>query len=189
MRKLILIKHAAPQVVPTEPPEKWHLSDRGRGSCALLAEKLAAHHPQIILSSLEAKAIETAQLVAAHLKVPVHTRPNLHEHDRSNVPHMRSGEFISMIELLFRKPDERVLGKETATQALERFSVAVDKIIAEESAETLAIVSHGTVIALYLAEHTGQSGFQLWRDLGLPSFAVLELPEHRIIDTVTSVNS
>ena len=147
MPKLILIKHASPLVVPGKPPEQWRLSDQGRESCGPLAEKLRGHQPAVVVSSVEPKAIETAEFVAASLGVSHHTAPGLHEHDRSNVPHMRSGEFISMMELFFRRPDELVLGKETASEALARFSKAVDAVVSQHADQTIAIVSHGTVIA------------------------------------------
>jgi broad specificity phosphatase PhoE len=38
----------------------------------------------------------------------------------------------------------------------------------------VAVVTHGTVIALYVAELTGEDPFTLWRRMGLPSFAVLD---------------
>src|SRR5687768_5455394 len=99
MRKLILVKHAPPEVVPGVPPEQWALSEKGRGLCAPLADALAPHEPTVVVSSEEPKAAETARLVAERLSVPWKTSPGLHEHDRSNVPHMRSGEFISLVEL------------------------------------------------------------------------------------------
>src|SRR5437016_10684244 len=112
--KLILIKHSAPLVDPAIPSEQWRLSEKGRALCAPLADAIAPHEPSLIISSEEPKALETAELVAARLNVPHEIAPDLHEHERSNVPHMRSGEFISMIELTLRKPDELVLGRETA---------------------------------------------------------------------------
>src|SRR5215213_5663272 len=125
MRKLILIKHAPPLVVPGTPPERWKLSDKGRESCGPLAAALRPHAPAVIVASEEPKAMETAQLVSETLAVPVETVTGLHEHDRSNVPHMRSGEFISHVELMFRRPGERVLGRESADEAFHRFDNAV----------------------------------------------------------------
>src|SRR5882724_5356260 len=116
-QKLILIKHSAPLIDPRKPPEQWRLSEKGRMLCAPLADAIAQHRPSIIVSSEEPKARETAELVAAKLNVAHENAPDLHEHDRSNVPHMRTGEFISMIELMLRRPDEIVLGRETADQA------------------------------------------------------------------------
>src|SRR4051812_1236089 len=103
-RQLILIKHAAPEVVPSVPSEQWHLSERGRASCGPLSEKLRPFNPGVIVSSTEPKAVETAELVAKHLNLTSQTAPDLHEHDRHDVPHMRSSEFISTMELFFRRP-------------------------------------------------------------------------------------
>ncbi len=180
MRKLILIKHASPFVTPGAPPERWKLSDKGRDACVPLADAITAHAPAIVISSDEPKAAETAELVASRLGVPTQTAPDLHEHDRRDVPHMRSGEFISHMELFFRRPGELVLGGETADDCLDRFESAIDQIIADHPDGNLAIVSHGTVIALFIAEHAKQNPFELWRRMGLPSFAVVSLPDFGI---------
>ena len=188
MQKLILIKHAAPEVVPNVSSEQWHLSERGRASCAALAEALRPHRPDAIVSSEEPKAQETAELVAGHLGVPWATAPGLHEHDRRGVPHMRSGEFISHVELMFRRHDERVLGHESADEALRRFRDALRDVLARHPEETVAVVSHGTVIALYVAEHADEhTAFELWRKLGLPSFVVLSRPELRVEQIVERI--
>ncbi len=180
MRKLILIKHASPLVVPGTPPEKWKLSDKGRESCDPLAEAIRPHAPAVIVASEEPKAKETAEILGQRLGVIVETAAGLHEHDRSNVPHMRSGEFISHMEVFFRKPTERVLGRESAVAALDRFESAVNAVIAKHAAGNLAIVSHGTVIALLAAEHSDRYGFELWREMGLPSFVVFDLPGFKL---------
>jgi broad specificity phosphatase PhoE len=187
MRKLILIKHASPLVVPGTPPQNWKLSDKGRESCGPLANAVRAHAPTIIVASDEPKAKETAELVANALGVPVETAPGLHEHDRTNVPHMRSGEFISHMEVFFRKPTERVLGRESAVAALDRFEQAVNDVVAKHAEGNVAIVSHGTVIALLAAEHSDRYGFELWREMGLPSFAVFELPGFRLSEVIAKV--
>jgi broad specificity phosphatase PhoE len=179
--KLILIKHAAPEVVPGVSAEQWRLSDRGRGSCAALAEALREHQPDVITSSEEPKARETAELVAKHLGVEWTTAGGLHEHDRRGVPHMRSSEFISHVELMLRRRDERVLGHESADEALRRFRAGLRDVLSGHPDGTVAVVSHGTVIALYVGEHTeDHTAFELWRKLGLPSFVVLSRPELRV---------
>jgi len=187
MRKLILIKHASPLVVPGTPPEKWKLSDKGRESCGPLAEAVRAHAPAIIVASEEPKARETAEIVAKALDVPVETAADLHEHDRTNVPHMRSGEFISHMEVVFRKPTERVLGRESAVQALDRFERAVNDVVARHPAGNIAIVSHGTVIALLAAEHSERYGFDLWREMQLPSLVVMDLPGYELREVVSHI--
>src|SRR5439155_4095449 len=131
--------------------------------------------PIQILASQEPKAAETAKLLAEKLGIQHQSEPGLHEHDRSNVPHLRSSEFISMVEVLFRKPAERVLGRESAEEALQRFSEAVDRIVALNPGGNLAVVAHGKVIAVFAAAHSDRNGFALWREMGLPSFVVRSL--------------
>jgi broad specificity phosphatase PhoE len=187
MPRLILIKHAAPQVVPGTPSEKWVLSDAGTHACTPLAEAIAPLSPAVVIASLEPKAAETGELLAARLGLPFETADGLHEHDRSNVPHMQSREFISLVELFFRKPRDLVLGKESAYQAVERFERALDRVIESHADTDLAVVSHGTVIALLLEEYGGGRGFELWRKMGLPSFAVIDLPQRRVSKIVERV--
>ena len=82
-----------------------------------------------------------------------------------------------MMELFFRKPRELVLGRETAEQARSRFEAAVHRALDEHPEGNVAVVSHGTVIALMLEGKGKRSGFEVWRAMGLPSIAVLSVPE------------
>jgi len=171
---LLIIKHARPAVNPAMPPEQWPLSDEGRAAAAKLADALRAFAIRQIFHSDEVKSIETAAVISSKLNMPFEFRADIHEHDRSNVPHMRSGEFISHIELFFRKPDELVLGKETANECSARFRKAIDAIIAEHDHGDIAVVTHGTAMALYLAQLGAGKPFDIWRRMGLPSFAVID---------------
>jgi broad specificity phosphatase PhoE len=188
MGKLILIKHAAPEVNAETPPEAWHLSPEGRAKAEALAALLASHAPHVVVTSGEVKAVETGDVLAHALSIPVERVAGLAEHDRSNVPQMQTREFISMMELVFRKPRQLVLGRETAAGALARFRNALDDVIeAHRDKDTVAVVSHGTVIALFLADVTGKPAFEYWRRMKLPSYAVLELPSMEMRELVESV--
>ncbi|HRK31964.1 MAG TPA: histidine phosphatase family protein [Tepidisphaeraceae bacterium] len=187
-RNLILIKHARPAIDPAKPPEQWPLGDEGRAAAAAMVDRLAAFKITQIFHSDEVKAIETAEILAARLDAPLSFRADVHEHDRSNVPHMRSGEFISHVELFFRKPDELVLGKETATGCLARYQAAIDGIIAEQHTGDVAVVTHGTALALYLAQLGTGKPFDIWRRMGLPSFAVIDLHSMTCTQMVDRIN-
>ena len=187
MQKLILIKHAAPLVDPAKSSDLWKLSEAGREQCQALGERLESEQLQWIVSSEEPKARETAEILSRKFGKPVSSAVNLREHDRRNVPHMRSRDFISMVELFFRKPGERVLGSESANEALERFTRAVDEVIASHAEGNIGIVAHGTVIALYLAAHSKRNGFDLWRAMGLPSYAAVSLPGREVEQVVEKI--
>ncbi len=187
MRRLILVKHSSPQIDPAMPSHEWKLSDEGRRRCEALAERLKGFAPAAIVASEEPKAAQTAQLVAERLGLSWSTAPGLHEHDRSNVPIMPTPQFISSIALFFQKPTERVLGRETAEEALDRFSRGVEAVLARHTQGNVVIVTHGTVLALLLEARCNVRPFGLWRQLGQPGFVVVSIPEFELLETVDRV--
>jgi 2,3-bisphosphoglycerate-dependent phosphoglycerate mutase len=187
MSKLILIKHASPEVVSDVPSHRWRLSKRGRAQAAALAERLRVHAPEVIVTSEEPKAAETGQILADALGLSAGTAPKLHEHDPTNVPLMRTPEFISAMALFFNRPDELVLGRETARAARQRITDAIDRLLNAHLGKNLAIVTHGTVLALFAARAAGMDEFQLWRRMALPSFVVLTPPEMTRVELVERV--
>lgn len=182
MRKLILIKHARPTVIENVPAEKWELSDEGRAACKPLAEVVRPHDPAVIVTSEERKAMETGRLVADALGKPTETTSGLHEHDRSNVPMMRSSEFLSALAMFFKESNRLVLGRETADEAAGRFDRAIQAVLARHPEGNIAVVTHGTVLALFASENGSGDPFLLYRQLGLPSVVVFSIPDFRVLE-------
>jgi broad specificity phosphatase PhoE len=189
MRKLILVKHARPQVEEDVPSHDWHLSEEGRAACGPLAEAVRPHEPDIIVTSDEPKAHETGLLLGGVLGKPVEVVQGLHEHDRSNVPMMHSREFLGMLALFFKQRDRLVLGKETADEAGKRFRTALDKLVAGRPSGNIAVVTHGTVLALFAADHGAGDAFVLYRKLGLPSLVVFSIPDYRLVEVAERIPS
>ncbi len=187
MRKLILIKHARPTVDPAIPPSRWELSGEGRSSCTPLADALRKHDIKALVSSREIKAQQTAEELSRQLPVPMEVVDDLHEHERDNVPHMPTREFISMMALVFKQQRRRVLGRESAERARERFLRALDRVMERYPEGNIGVVSHGTVISLAVNYLTGEDAYGLWRNMGLPSYVVLELPEYRLAEVVERI--
>lgn len=178
---LILVKHAQPEVIPAVPAARWELSEAGRAACAGLARALAPWAPEALIASEEPKAAETARLAAESLGVPSWwTAPGLHEHDRAGASYFADeAAFQAAVRALFLRPDEPVYGRETANQALARFSAALGAAVAPYAGRSVAVVAHGTVIALYTARlwsMDGRAGYALWGRLGLPSLVISRAP-------------
>ena len=53
--------------------------------------------------------------------------------------------------------------------------------------ESLAVVAHGTVIALYVAAVTGVAPLPLWQRLSLPAFVVLARATGALLAEVDSL--
>jgi broad specificity phosphatase PhoE len=113
--------------------------------------------------------------------------PGFHEHDRSNLPYLPAEEFKTLVAEFVRRPSDLVMGRETAHQARERFSNAVQRLVTERSSGNIAIVAHGTVITLFVTERVGIEPYAFWQRLGLPSFVVLSLPDLQLLEVVESV--
>ena len=183
----MLVRHSQPEIEPDRPASSWRLGDVGRRRSELLAARLRDFSPAVVWSSREPKAVETAEIVAAALGVPVRTADGLEEHHRDGVPYFPTPEeFESAVGRLFESPDELVLGTETADQALRRFTAAIDPIIEAGNADNI-VVTHGTVMAFYAASVAGVEPMDLWRSLDTPSFVVLGLPDLDVRCVVESV--
>lgn len=185
MRRLVLVRHSLPQMAPGLPASLWALSEEGRHRCRPLAEALAAFQPDVIVSSREAKAVETGRLVAERLGKPFETADGLHEHERSNVSFAGRERFEAAVAEFFARPDELVFGDETAQQALGRFSQAIYAVIARQ--QTIAVVTHGTVMTLFVAHVAGVEPFSFWCGLGLPAFVVLSWPGFELLNVTNSI--
>jgi broad specificity phosphatase PhoE len=178
---LILIKHSLPEIIPDRPAREWQLSDEGRHRCESLAEAVARYQPQAVVTSLEPKAAETGQILAAALHLPVASAPNLHEHERQNTPFLSPEMFEASILAFFAEPSQRVSGTESANESHDRFAQAIWEVVAAHPQQNIAIVAHGTVISLFVSRLTNADPFLLWKRLGLPSFVVISLPEKQLI--------
>lgn len=189
MRKLILVRHSLPEMIPGVPASEWHLSPEGRRRCMALAGRLAAYDLGAVVSSHEPKAIETGQIVAGTLELPFETAAGLHEHERGVVRDLGSPEdFRAQVARLFEHPDELVLGYETADEAHARFSRAVDSVLERWPATNLAVVSHGTVMTLFISRAAGLDPVPFWKSLTLPCFAVLSLPDLALLEMVADAD-
>lgn len=178
---LILVKHSLPKIVEDQPAHRWHLSGDGAERASRLADRLSTFRPEVLVSSAEPKARETAQIIAEFHRLSVDVIDNLHEHDRSETGFLSKDEFQNAVHEFFLKPDELVFGKETANEACARFSKAVHSILETYRNKTVLIVSHGTVISLFVSRLTGISDYSLWKDLGLPGFVVLDITSNKLI--------
>jgi broad specificity phosphatase PhoE len=186
-RKLILVRHSLPEAVPGLPAHQWPLSETGRLLCAPLAARLAPHAPGIIVASMAPRALQTAQLLADYLGTPWVWAEGLEEHDQSESEPSVSAEFERSLLRFFQEHDRVIFGRESADAAYERFARAVERITESYRQVNVAIVSHATVMALFVARATSEAPFALWRRLGRPSFIVLSLPELELLELVEQV--
>lgn len=186
---LILIKHAMPQISPVVASPLWPLSEQGRYQCRALADSLTGYALQGIVTSTEPKAQETAAILASQLGLDYETALGLHENDRTGFPFLDTASWKAAFVEFFGRPDELVIGNETAKVAQQRFIQAVDGVLDKYVGKNIAIVTHGTVLSLFVASFNAIEPFGLWERMACPSFVVMSLPERRLVTTVSRIDS
>ena len=180
MRTLVLVRHSRPEIEPGIPAAKWRLSERGRRSTESLAAELNHYRANVIWCSRELKAAETARIIGRALGLPLRVTDGLEEHHRPNVPFFpTTQEFEQAIEEFFAQPSRLVLGSETAIQAGDRVTTAIESVLEGDNQDAI-VVTHGTVMALYLARIADVEPMSLWRELRTPCFVEVEIPRMRV---------
>ena len=180
MRKLVLVRHSQPQIERDEPAAEWRLSELGRRRAESMAAHLGGYRANVIWSSREPKAVETAEIVGSALGVPIHIEAGLEEHHRRNTPFFpTTREFEQAVEEFFAQPSRLVFGTETASQACDRFTAAIDAVLEADPGDAI-VVTHGTVMTLYLAQVADLQPMSVWRELRTPCLVEVEMPNMHI---------
>jgi broad specificity phosphatase PhoE len=179
---LILVKHSLPKIEKNRPANQWELSDTGRGLAQKLAVRLNGFQPEVLISSVEPKAKQTAEIIAAKHDLELQFIEGLHEHDRSKVGYLHRDQFQAAVREFFEEPGKLIFGSETADACHARFQQAVYSILNQNLDKTVVIVAHGTVISLFVSRLTGTSDWSLWNDLALPSFIVVDVQTAKLIE-------
>ncbi len=183
MNYFYLIRHSLPEKDTTIPANQWRLSHQGREACKTLAESLSQSDLTLLISSIEPKAIETAQIIAKKLNIPSQIAFGLQEHDRSNIGFIPTEKQNNeKIKEMMETPKEGVFGLESADQARIRFQSSVEKILLEFQDEKIAIISHGTVMSLFIAKENNIEAFPYWQSMQMPAIVKLSVSGFKIIN-------
>jgi broad specificity phosphatase PhoE len=180
VKRLILIRHSVPDMRRDIAAADWRLSADGVARASSLARTLQPSGATKVFTSVEPKAIETAKALADVWGLDVEEVPGLQEHERPAAQWLSREEFEQKVRDLFGRPGEIVFGAESADHARRRFTMAVMRLIARTDADVV-VVTHGTVLTLFVAEATGVEPFAFWKKLSMPCAVVLRLPELSLV--------
>ncbi len=183
MSYLILIRHSISHQTPAVSSHEWTLTPEGVERCGRLAEHLAPYQVTRIVASPEPKARLTAENTAQILHLPApEIVPDLQEQKRVTSRYYNSvGDFEAAVIAAMQRPDEVLFGEESFTAARNRLDHALHHLMECYPDDTVAAVSHGTVMALWLAPLLHRPVEEVWRALGMPAYAVIDWPQKRII--------
>ena len=172
--RLVLVRHGKPEIEEGTPSTQWPLSQPGREAASSLATQLSDFKFQSITSSPELKAISTAEAIAQKLGLNVEIDDDLSEHKRHSTSFLPLEDFNAQIARLFESPwSELVFGDETANAALERFTRALDRQYVSSGSGDVLMVTHGTIMSIYVASRLSIDPLPFWRSLTTPTAIVI----------------
>jgi probable phosphoglycerate mutase len=153
--KLILIRHGESEVNPQNlvprKGEPVHLTEKGKEQSRLLVPALQMYDLELILSSPEIRAQETAKIIARALHIPVKTISELSERDWGDWSGKTWEEIKEALDLM--SIEERYTfvppRGESWKQAEERIGKALDTITSRKE-KCVAIVTHNGVLRILM---------------------------------------
>ncbi len=170
MQRVMLVRHAEPHIDVSLPAAEWSLTPRGVARARLLATVLIDANPSLIVASPERKALETARILAGELNVPIEQDERFSEQGAEAGQFLTDyAEFRALVRHHFDHPDEIVLRQESSRAAGARFGEAIGaRLEAGGSTGVPVVVSHGRIMASWLAFLTGANAWDIWTGLRLP---------------------
>lgn len=156
-RRFYFISHPNVVIDPQVPVPAWPLSDKGRARMHLGLQQPWVQDLSAIYCSTEQKAIDSAEILADAVDLPITQLPGLGENDRSSTGFLPPTEFELTADAFFAHPQQSVRGWETAAAAQTRIARCVSDIArSDRSSNAVAIVSHGavgTLLHCFLAQN------------------------------------
>lgn len=180
MSTLWYVSHPEVAIDPAVPIPQWGLSAVGRARAKHLAGRPWLAAVTRVVSSAEAKAVETATVLARGRGLRVEVRPPTHENDRSATGFLPPAEFEQVADVFFAHPTESVRGWERAVDAQARIVAALADLVGPSAAPDeggdVVVVGHGAVGTLWACHLAGAPIDRSWDQPGAGSVLAVDRP-------------
>jgi 2,3-bisphosphoglycerate-dependent phosphoglycerate mutase len=145
---LVVARHGEAEYEASEwVGEGGSLTPTGRAQSLALAESLAGRRVAHVWTSTLARAVQTAEIVAARLDVGVTTRLGLREPAVDGEPDL-DGLLAAYLRWHSGDLDARAPRSETGREIADRVAAVLREVADAHPGETVLVVSHGTAIGL-----------------------------------------
>ncbi len=175
---LYLIRHSAVAPDPNQSGTQWRLSPEGRDAADALAREPFWKELRGIHTSVELKAVATAQRIAAPNELPIKIERDLREVEGRTW--VESGYADLVRGYLAGEPPD---GWEPLDAVKARVRTCIDGIVERHTGLSVGIVSHGIILTLYLAEVLSldaDAAIELWGSIRFPDVAILHPDQKRL---------
>lgn len=161
MMSITFLRHFSTEVDPETPQEEWKLSEEGKRQQEKFIRENDIQH-DIVYSSPESKALETARRISEKEDIPLIVSSDLKEVDRSEEGFIEEHEeYIEMVKKYLEK--EADFGWEDYDKVQERLESFSESIKDEKD---ILAVTHGMILSTFLPELFEKDRFEFWQKLG-----------------------
>lgn len=173
--KFVLIRHSKTEPTADIPIPQWGLTEEGQERTKKLAENPEIKQIEVMYSSLQTKALETALILAKPNAIPIKTDDRLTESTSITNKFFGPDEYEENAQNYFTGKVKSLAGGETIKQVLERLNKAIDEICtSEKDKETIGIVSHGGALSLFSSQYSNKTPLEIHHVIQMPDFAILD---------------
>lgn len=173
--KFVLVRHSKTKFDPNISIPLWYLTNEGKEKAQELFNNKDFPKVDLVYSSLQTKAVETALILAKSQTIPLKTDVNLTEVSSFTKEVFTNG-YEEMVDSYYGGEVERLSGGETITEAIERFEKTLDKISEiEKDNESIAIVTHGNILAFLTSKYDNTKTARELHDF-------IQMPDYSVID-------
>jgi hypothetical protein len=128
---LTLIRHSKTKFDKNIPNVLWQLTDEGIELAGKLSLSEDIMNIDVVYSSLQTKALQTALILAKDNNIPIKTKPDLTE--LSSITNGIIKDYEGEVGKLYSGEIQRINHGETISEGKGRFNKAIDKIIRAEN--------------------------------------------------------
>lgn len=183
-----IITHPEVVIDPNVPVIEWSVSELGRKRTTAMLDQPWVKTLDLVYSSEERKAYQTAEIIANTLEIPLHTHSKLGEVNRSSTGFLEENELNKTVREFFSHPDKSIAGWEMANIAQERIVHTFSTVLQSHPEKTLGIVTHGMVSALLISYLKKVPIHQRYMQKQLGSYFIFDTAEQTIIQEWRSIN-
>lgn len=189
MTNIIFIRHAPTKIDKHTVAKNWILRGDSAQLCQLLAKKIEHYAIGTIYTSTELKAQLTGQYIAEALKLDTPIISDNLQETVSNKFYDSEQEFRKTVILAMKNSHSLLFGEETFADAKKRFSAQVESLAQTHPQETIAIMTHGRILSMYLGDIMPENPDIIWERLQMPAYAVLSWETKEILEIIYSVDN
>ena len=179
----IFIRHSKTDRNPAVPFICWGLTAEGIELAEHLSQEEIIKELDVLYSSSQTKALETALYLAKPNGISIKVDPNLTEVTSFTIKYDADIDiYTKNVHDFYSGAIDRINGGETKAEALDRFNMSLEAIAkAERGSSDIGIVTHGNILALFTAQYKDVDCLDLHYKIKQPDVAVFNWKEKRFM--------